>query len=512
MAAFALTGLISFSACDNIAEDERYIPVEKPVIPIEEVSKVLLIQEFTGDMCPNCPSGASALHAIQDEYPDNVVIVGMHPFSGGFTTPIFGQDFRTEAAETMYNIYKPSGFPCAVFNGSKSSMSTTYDQWYTIASGMIDQIANMSIKADCSFSESSRELSVDYTINMTHDISNNEGYGVMVWLVENDIVGFQLDNGSMNASYVHNHVLRASLNGDNGQIIGKAFQSGQSYRGSASITLEEGWNAENCQVVVYMFDAETYDTEQTVAVNVISEKIVEDPHKVPQNLLIQEFTGDMCPNCPSGASALHTIQESADNVVVVGMHPESGGFTTPIFGQDFRTKIAESMYSFYKPSGFPCAVFNGTETSTAYAQWFTLANNALLNETNMTINASASFDASTREVNVDYYVDFTEDVSEDINVMVWIMENNIVGFQIDNGTMLSDYVHNHVLRASLNGDWGESIGKSFVNGQSVKGTASMVIEDTWNAENCQIVVYTFNNETKAVRQCNVANISVAKAE
>lgn len=262
----ALAGITSFSACDNIADEERYIPIEKTTISIEEVSKVLLIQEFTGDICINCPSGTQALHEIQDEYPDNVIIVGLHPFSGGFSTPIGTQDFRTDAAEAMYNIYKPSGFPCAIFNGTESS--TAYAQWLTYASGMVGQIANMSIKADCDYNESSRELTVEYIISFTHDISNNGGYGVMVWLMENDIVGYQLENSNMLTDYIHNHVLRASLNGNNGQNIGNAFTAGESYSGSASMTLSESWAAENCQVVVYMFNATTYETEQAVLADV----------------------------------------------------------------------------------------------------------------------------------------------------------------------------------------------------------------------------------------------------
>ena len=243
------------------------------------------------------------------------------------------------------------------------------------------------------------------------------------------------------------------------------------------------------------------------------EKPVIPIEEVSKVLLIQEFTGDMCPNCPSGAEALHSIQdEYGDNVVIVGMHPFSGGFTAPIATQDFRTDIAEAMYNFYKPAGFPCAIFNGTESSTAYGQWFTMANNALLAETNMTINASTSFDADSREVTVNYYVDFTEDVNEDINIMVWVMENNIIGFQLNNGSMVADYEHNHVLRASLTGDWGENIGKEFANGQTVKGSASMTLDENWVAENCQIVVFTIDNESKAVRQTTVANINVTPAE
>ncbi len=515
LAAFALGGMAAFSACDNIDADDRYNEIEKPVVPVEEVTKTLLIQEFSGNMCTNCPRGAEALHNIQEAYPGEVIVVGLHPEGGGpNTVPIGTQDFRTEAAQAMYNIYQPSGFPCAVFNGLKSSQSTAYDQWYTIASGLIGEIANMSIKADCDYDDATRKLTVDYSVTMTHDISNKDGYGIMVWIMENDIIGFQLDNGTMRSDYVHNHVLRASLNGDRGQIIGNAFKSGDIHRGSASMTLDANWKAENCQVVVYMFDAETYATEQSVLADVISEKVVEDPHKVPQTLLIQEFSGNMCTNCPRGAEALHSVDAAyPGQVVIVGLHPEGGGpNTVPIGTQDFRCEEAQVIYEFFRPSGFPCALFNGQDPSTAYDQWFTLATKALESETNMTINASTSFDSASREVSVDYFIDFTEDVAEDLNVMVWVMENGIIGFQLDNGTMRSDYEHNHVLRASLNGDWGENMGSTFSNGQTVKGTASMILDESWVAKNCQIVVYTFNEKTKVVRQATVTNINVPESE
>lgn len=272
LTAFALAGLLPFSACDNIAEDDRYIPVEKPVIPIEEVSQVLLIQEFTGVRCTNCPEGAQKLHEIQEEYPDNVIVVGMHPFSGGFTTPFSKEtDFCTQEAEAMYDIYKPGAFPTAIFNGKDSS--SAYDRWLTIANEMITRIANMSIKADCEYNGDSRELTVDYSIDFTHNIADDRGYGVMVWIMENNIVGPQSSDPSKYGStyileYVHNHVLRASLNGDGGQSIGTSFKAGDNYSGSASIKLKDNWKAENCQVVVYVFNKGSHEVEQATLADI----------------------------------------------------------------------------------------------------------------------------------------------------------------------------------------------------------------------------------------------------
>ncbi|MDE6786784.1 MAG: Omp28-related outer membrane protein, partial [Muribaculaceae bacterium] len=62
------------------------------------------------------------------------------------------------------------------------------------------------------------------------------------------------------------------------------------------------------------------------------------------------------------------------------------------------------------------------------------------------------------------------------------------------------YEHNHVLRASLNGDWGEELGKSFVDGEKKEGTASMTLKEDWVAENCDVVVFVYGDDNKEVEQ------------
>lgn len=508
MMAMLTAGLSFFGSCDNIDTDDRFVTSEKPEVPIEEVGQTLLIQEFTGNMCVNCPKGAQMLHSIQETYPDNVIVVGMHPEGGGpNTVPIGPQDFRCEEAQAMYSLYQPSGFPCAVFNGTEKS--TAIDNWMTLAAAQMGKIANLSISAECDYEESTRDLTVNYTLNFTHDVDDK--LGVMVWIMENDIVGFQInDQNTLMNDYVHNHVLRASLNGVDGQTVGTAFKKGENLKGQASMKLDERWVAENCQVVVYVFNDSDKAVQQAAVADVVAENLVTPPHSVPQTLLVQEFTGNMCVNCPKGASELHSIQEVyAGQVIAVGMHPEGGGpNTVPIGPQDFRCDEAQVMYSFYQPSGFPCAVFNGTEKSTAMDEWFTIAANQIEKETYITLDAFCSYDSDTRNLTVDYRGVLTDNTDDSLSVMIWVMENDIVGFQInDQNILMNDYVHNHVLRASMNGDWGENIGSKFENGQIVKGQASMTLDSKWVAENCQVVVYVFKDSDKSVKQATVADVT-----
>lgn len=272
--AASLCGAGFLVSCDNISEDDRYIPVDKPVLPPHSVAKTVLVQEFTGVKCVNCPTGAAELHKAQEQYEGQVIVVGMHPYSVSVNTEPFNNDMRCDEAEVMYQQYKPDTFPCAVFNGTK--MSTSVNNWLTTVTDLVAEEAQMTIDVSCDYDDSNRNLKVDYAVNFTSDI--NKDLSVMVWIMENHIVGLQnMPGGAPNPLYEHNHVLRASLNGDWGQKIGSSFKNGRVEEGTASITLYNGgadprkpaWVPENCQVVVWVFDTATKAVEQAALADVI---------------------------------------------------------------------------------------------------------------------------------------------------------------------------------------------------------------------------------------------------
>ena len=63
----ALTGVLV--ACDNIPEDERLVYV-KPA----PVARTVLIEDFTGQRCVNCPNATEAIEALIEQYGDTGVI------------------------------------------------------------------------------------------------------------------------------------------------------------------------------------------------------------------------------------------------------------------------------------------------------------------------------------------------------------------------------------------------------------------------------------------------------
>ena len=61
---------IVLSSCDVISEGDRIIPVE--VILGE---RRVLLEEFTGFRCVNCPSAATIAHELIEMYVDHIVVV-----------------------------------------------------------------------------------------------------------------------------------------------------------------------------------------------------------------------------------------------------------------------------------------------------------------------------------------------------------------------------------------------------------------------------------------------------
>ena len=60
------------------------------------------------------------------------------------------------------------------------------------------------------------------------------------------------------------------------------------------------------------------------------------------------------------------------------------------------------------------------------------------------------------------------------------------------GTANTSYVHNHVLRAAVNGTWGEDF--TIKEGEQKTLTLSMDVEDEWNARNLSIVAFVYNDQ------------------
>lgn len=248
-------------SCSNIADDERLIYVEPA-----KASRNVLIEDFTGQRCVNCPKASDAIHEIQQLYGENVIAVAIHsgPF-GGMSARNPG--LMTDTGKEYWNNWfsATQGQPVAKIN--RGEATNGYDNWSAIVAESLKQSTDVAINAHVDYDQSTGEG----TVKIVSTANNGRKAKLQVWLTEDAIIAPQtMPDGSRNNEYVHNHVFRAAVNGTWGEDITYG-ESELKYECNFTVDLSDissnRWCPENMHAVVFVYDDN--GVEQVVQVPLI---------------------------------------------------------------------------------------------------------------------------------------------------------------------------------------------------------------------------------------------------
>lgn len=231
--------------------------------------------------------------------------------------------------------------------------------------------------------------------------------------------------------------------------------------------------------------------------NWINEKVV----------LLEDYTGVRCTNCPLAAEEALEIQEQNEHrVVVLGVHagdlssvPPNGPFI------DFTTEEGNAWYTYFQFGSNPIGAVNRQSTGGTYAYqystWTGAVAEALDGEPNVRLLLAKDYNEETRELRVSAYSKFLAEFSDTYSLTVCIMEDSIVGMQVTPQGNNPDYIHRHVFRTTMNGTWGTELNTEVIapNEEIVK-SYSIILDEAYNADQCYIIAYVSNSETKEILQ------------
>ncbi|MCD8297362.1 MAG: Omp28 family outer membrane lipoprotein [Prevotella sp.] len=240
--ALSAATLIAVS-CSNIDEDEREIYV-KPA----EMAKHVLIEDFTGQRCVNCPAATAIIEQLQEQYgTDNVIAVGI--YSGPFGASANGSllPLTTETGNYYYNTFGVSEQPSALID--RHSVNSNTATWAAEVYNYIQETSPLILDVTNSYDEATRTVSITVEGTAIESVSGK----LQVWLIEDNIVSTQyLSDGSFDNNYVHNHVFRTTVNDKDGESFAVA-EAGSAMR-TYTATLDADWKAEDMSVVAFVFD------------------------------------------------------------------------------------------------------------------------------------------------------------------------------------------------------------------------------------------------------------------
>ena len=230
------------AACEVIPEGERLIPIET-----EETNRKILLVEFSGVKCNNCPIAAEEGHKLQHLYGEKLVIVEMHPASNALTNGGKNYDYTCPEADEYYKTWGLSILPAGVINmtTSNGSYHVPYQEWGAVYQQAARKISPIEIEQQVEIDDNNNLL-IDAEIqNLYQDELNLK---CIVWLTEDSIVGAQvLPDGSKTEEYQRNHLMRGAITQTWGEAITLAPNNSVSVKWN--YTLPENVVAKNCNII-----------------------------------------------------------------------------------------------------------------------------------------------------------------------------------------------------------------------------------------------------------------------
>jgi hypothetical protein len=242
--------------------------------------KKILIEDFTGHTCSNCPAAARELEAIHDLYGDQIIGMALHVSS--FAAPWVGAgkfeyDFRTQWGNSWSDFFEISALPSGMVNRigyPNNEHKLGKDKWLAAAITELEKEIDFGIRIESSITNTNITIKTKVLNSKVGD------YKLVVCLTESNIINWQKDGTEDVENYEHNHALRTvlideSLSTSTSYTIGDEIETAINFN---LITLEQsnidystteggagnagGWNAENMSVIAYIYDNTTKEIVQ----------------------------------------------------------------------------------------------------------------------------------------------------------------------------------------------------------------------------------------------------------
>jgi hypothetical protein len=249
--------LLIFSSCDILEA-----PYKKDHIILSTERKVLL-EDYTGHQCVNCPGAAQIIHDIKESYEENLIVIGVHAGSlAKLLSPPCTYNFTTSTGDIWCDYFgiENQGYPNGLINRKErnGSLIISPNNWATAIEEQLALPAEAEITLSSNYNSTSKEIEVAFSTNISSPVQG-EKYYLTIVVTEDSIIKPQKNNNpNLGATpvildYVHMHVLRLSITGEWGLKINPDIIDSRTLK----ITIPDGSDIipEHCNVVAFISDS-----------------------------------------------------------------------------------------------------------------------------------------------------------------------------------------------------------------------------------------------------------------
>lgn len=259
--------LINFEQQKNVADSTYVAAVEKPQ------NRNVLIEEFTGASCVNCPLGHQTVASLISSNPDRIVAIAYHTFNGGSVFKPVNKsgikskyDFRDTAATDIstivfggVNSIPIAGIDRIPFSGS---MQIPRTQWALQTNNRLKEPSPVNLYLTSLFNIGENKVIVKIKVVYVEEVLTKNI--LTIGVTESGILDAQEFPTYIDTAYTHNHIFRKCLTPFNGNSVLDSLSTkaaGRVYEYNFTFTPDLKWKLENCHIVAILSTNEPNNKE-----------------------------------------------------------------------------------------------------------------------------------------------------------------------------------------------------------------------------------------------------------
>lgn len=236
-----------------------------------------------------------------------------------------------------------------------------------------------------------------------------------------------------------------------------------------------------------------------------------------RNVLLEDYTGHTCVNCPSAAVIAKNIENAnGGQVIVMSVHASTNnGYQLPELPDlplDHRTEAgnayAIAMNISVNPLGTVNRKMNGNgDYWLLSSSWQTEVDNETPKSPDFNIQAQYNYYDQTDGLFFHTEVEALNDLSGDFGLINFLIRDTVVAPQKDQGgVLIEDYDNHSMLSANLNGTWGtQIITGDVIAGDKLYNHYSYQLPDpdvdtTYRVNNISIISAVYNRDNYEILQ------------
>jgi hypothetical protein len=231
-----------------------------PVLPPIQ-DRLVLLEDFTGVQCVNCPDAHELAKTLSETYPGRVIPVSEHNyFEGAF--PNSDEDFRNDESFAIDALIGPTTlWPIGTVNrkrfAGEPAVLLTLPKWTGYVASEIAESPVVNVTVQAQLNSTSRVLNIVAEAHFLQSVSEATRLSVMV--LESDIIDPQQTDTGKKDDYVHDHVLRIMPTPATGALLTTTTEQGRVVRRGYDVQLADHWNLNNLEVVAFIHLGELTD-------------------------------------------------------------------------------------------------------------------------------------------------------------------------------------------------------------------------------------------------------------